>query len=69
MFHMDLDKAEKPESKSPTSVLSYRKQGNSRKTSTSGSFTTLNILNVDKNKLQKILRDGTNRPLVRSQVS
>ena len=35
MFKLDLEKAEEPEIKLPTSAGSQRKQGNSRKTSTS----------------------------------
>ena len=39
MFKMDLEKTKEPEIKLPTSVGSCRKQGNSRKTSTSASLT------------------------------
>ena len=39
MYKLDLKKAEEPEAKLPTSVGSERKQGNSRKTSTSASLT------------------------------
>ena len=35
MYKLDLDKAEEPEVKSPTSAGSYRKLQNSRKISTS----------------------------------
>ena len=35
MYKLDLDKAEEPEIKLPTSVGSYKKQENSRKTSAS----------------------------------
>ena len=35
MFMLDLEKAEEPEIKLPTSVGSQKKQGNSRKTSAS----------------------------------
>ena len=41
MFKLDLEKAEKPEIKLPTSVRSYKKKENSRKTSTSASLTML----------------------------
>ena len=41
MFKLDLEKAEKSEIKLPTSVVTLKKQENSRKTSTSGSLTTL----------------------------
>ena len=43
---MDLEKAEEPEIKSPTSAGSHTKQENSRKTSTSASLTTLKLLTV-----------------------
>ena len=38
MFKLDLEKAEEPEIKLPTSARSWRKRGNSRKTSTSASL-------------------------------
>ena len=41
-----LEKAEEPEIKLPTSAGSSKKQGNSRKTSTSASLTTLKPLTV-----------------------
>ena len=41
-----LEKAEEPEIKLPTFIESQRKQGNSRKTSTSASLTTLKPLTV-----------------------
>ena len=44
MFKLDLEKAEEPEIKLPTSVGSLKKQGNSRKTSISASLTTLKLL-------------------------
>ena len=43
---LGLEKAEEPEIKLPTSVGSWRKQGNSRKTSTSATLTTLKPLTV-----------------------
>ena len=46
MFKLDLEKTEEPEIKLPTSVVSWRKQGNSRKISTSASLTTLTPLTV-----------------------
>ena len=46
MCKLGLEKAEKPEIKLPTFIGSWRKQGNSRKTSTSASFTTLDPLTV-----------------------
>ena len=41
MFKLDLEKAEEPEIKLPTSIRSQKKQENSRKTSTSASLTML----------------------------
>ena len=46
MFKLDLEKAEEPEIKLPTSVGSSKKQENSRKTSTSTLLTTLKPLMV-----------------------
>ena len=46
MYKLDLEKAEEPEIKLPTSVGSWKKQGNSRKTSTA-SVTTLKSLTFD----------------------
>ena len=46
MFMLDLEKAEEPESKLPTSIESNIKQGNFRKTSTSASLTTRKPLTV-----------------------
>ena len=40
MFKLDLEKAEEPEIKLPTSAGSSKKQASSRKTSTSASLTT-----------------------------
>ena len=63
MYKLDLEKAEKPEIKLPTSIESQKKQGNSRKTSTSASFDYTKAFDcVDHNKLWKILRDGNTRP-------
>ena len=44
MYKLDLEKAKEPEIKLPTSVGSYKKQGNSRKTSTSASLTMIKPL-------------------------
>ena len=41
MYKLDLEKAKEPEIKLPTSVGSYKKQGNSRKISTSASLTMI----------------------------
>ena len=46
MFKLDLEKAEEPEIKLPTSVGSSKKQKSSRKTSTSASLTMLKPLTV-----------------------
>ena len=46
MFKLDLEKAEEPEIKLPTSAGSSKKQGNSIKTSTSASLTRLKALTV-----------------------
>ena len=46
MFKLGLEKAEEPEIKLPIFAGSWRKQGNSRKTSTSVSLTTLKPLTV-----------------------
>ena len=53
MFKLDLERAEEPEIKSPTSIRSQKKQANSRKTSTSASLTK-DFDSVDHNKLWKI---------------
>ena len=46
MFNLDLEKAEEPEIKLPTSVGSLKKQESSRKTSTSALLTTSKPLTV-----------------------
>ena len=46
MFKLDLEKAEEPEIKLPTSVRSLKKQGSSRKTSASALLTTTKPLTV-----------------------
>ena len=46
MFKLDLEKAEEPEIKLPTSVGAKKNQGNYRKTSTSVSLTTSKPLTV-----------------------
>ena len=46
MYKQDLEKAEKPEIKLPTFTGSQRKQGSSRKTSTSASLTILKPLTM-----------------------
>ena len=51
MFKLDLEKAEEPEIKLPTSVGSSKKQESSRKTSTFALLTTPKPLTVNHNKL------------------
>ena len=46
MYKLDLEKAEEPEIKLPASVESWKKQGNSRKTSTFASLAMLKPLTV-----------------------
>ena len=58
MFKLDLEKAEEPEIKLPSSVGSLKKQENSRKTSTSASVSYSKAFScVDHNKMWKILQD------------
>ena len=62
MFKLDLEKAEEPEIKLPTSAGSQKKQENTRKTSTSALLTrpkssTVWITTVDNSE-----RDGNTRP-------
>ena len=59
MYKLDLEKAEEPEIKLPTSIGSLKKQKNSRKTSTSALLTTPVFDCVDHNQLWKILQMGT----------
>ena len=56
MFEVDLEKAEEPEIKSPTSAGSSKKQESSRKTSTSGLFTMPMPLTVWITTNRKILQ-------------
>ena len=62
MYKLDLEKAEEPKIKSPTSVGSYKKQENPRKISIYASLTTLKPLTVDHNKLENSSRVGNTRP-------
>jgi len=57
MFKFDLEKAEEPEIKLPTSVGSSKKQESSRKTSISALLTMPKPLTVDHHKLWKILKE------------
>ena len=57
MFEMDLEKAEEPEIKLPTSAGSWKKQEYSRKTSISAFIDYANTFDcVDHNQLWKILK-------------
>ena len=57
MFKLDLEKAEEPEIKLPTSARSSKKQESSRKTSISALLTMPKPLTVYHNKLWKILKE------------
>ena len=57
MLKLDLEKAEEPEIKLPTSVGSLKKPESSRKISNSASLTMSKPLTVDHNKLWKILKE------------
>ena len=58
MFKLDLQKAEQPEIKLPTSFGSSKKQESSRKTSTSALLTYAKAFDyVDHNKLWEILQE------------
>ena len=56
MFKLDLEKAEKPEIKLPTSAESSKKQV-FQKTSTAALLTVPKPLTVDQNRLWKILKE------------
>ena len=57
MFRLDLEKAEEPEIKLPTSLGSLKKQESPRKTATSALLIMPKPLTVDHNKLWKILKE------------
>ena len=57
MFKLDLEKAEEQENKLSTSIGSYKKLENSRKTSSSVSLTTLRPLTVWISTSWKILKE------------
>ena len=57
MYKLYLQKAEEPEITLPTSFGSQKKQGDFRKTSTSGSLTTLKLLTVWITRNWKILQE------------
>ena len=62
MYKLDLENAKEPEIKLPTSIGSYKKQENSRKTSTSASPTALKPLCRSQQTMQNSSRDGNTRP-------
>ena len=62
MFKLDLEKAEEPEIKLPTSAASQKKQENSRKRSTSASLTTLKCLCGSQQTVKNSSRDRNTRP-------
>ena len=63
IFKLDLEKAEEPEIKLPTSVGSLKKQESSRKTSTSALLTTPKPLTVwITTTVEKSERDVNTRP-------
>ena len=57
MYKLDLEKAEEPEIKLPTSIGSSKKQENSRKTIISALLTLQSLYCLDHNKLWKILKE------------
>ena len=57
MYKLDLEKAEEPEIKLPTFIRWWRKQGSSRKSSTSVSLTTLKTSTVWATTNWKIRKD------------
>ena len=63
MFKLDLEKAEEPEIKLPTSAGSSKKQESSRKTSISALFTMPKPLTVwTTQTVENSERDGNSRP-------
>ena len=62
MFKLDLEKAEEPEIKLPTSTGSSKNQKNSRKTSTSALLTTPKPLCGSQQTVENSLRDKNTRP-------
>ena len=63
MFKLDLEKAEEPDIKLPTSAGSWKKQGSSRKTSTSALLITPKPLTVWITiNCEKFLKRGHTRP-------
>ena len=62
MFKLDLEKAEEPEIRLPTSVASLKKQESSRKTSTSALLTMPKPLCGSQQTVEDSSRDGNTRP-------
>ena len=62
MFKLDLEKAEEPEIKLPTSAGSSKKQQTSRKTSTSAFLTVPEPLCGSQQTVENSERDGNTRP-------
>ena len=61
-FKLDLEKAEEPEIKLPTSVESLKKQESPRKTSVSALLTMPKPLTVSIATVENSSRDGNTRP-------
>ena len=57
MYKLDLEKAEEPEIKFPTSARSWKKQENSIKTSTSASLTALTLIVWVTTKYGKLFKE------------
>ena len=62
MFKLDLEKAEEPEIKLPTSAGSSKKKESSRKTSTSALMTTPKPLTMWNTTVENSSRDENTRP-------
>ena len=63
MYKLDLEKAEEPEIKLPTSVGSSKKQRSSRETSNSALLTMPKPLCGSQQTVENSSRDGNTRPL------
>ena len=62
MFKLDVEKAEEPEIKLPTSVGSSKEQKSSRKTYTSALLTTPKSLCGSQQTVENSERDGSTKP-------
>ena len=62
MFKLDLEKAEEPDIKLPTSAGSLKRQESSRKTSTYALLTTPKTLTGSQEAVENSERDGNTRP-------